>query len=283
MRSRQPKQLVLAFFGEHVVDQDVPPLRASVADQGARGRGCGCTRNAGDARPARAAGSAHPRTPRSRDHVLPDRRRRRAASRGDGARARASSLRTARHGMDARHVHGARGAAHAAAPAAVGSHVEGFAPLRDGLWLAPGELDLDAALEPLRADLPTAAITAFHARELSGYGWPTTCGPPGTSRTSAPSISGSSAPGANRRPRARREARSPRARCSSRLAALLVSTPASPRVHGRGVAGRSLVRGLLGRPRGARSGIHRAVRRPHRRSGTAPSLVRSRTFIGAAG
>ena len=29
MRSRQPKQLLLAFFGEHVVDQDVPPLRAS--------------------------------------------------------------------------------------------------------------------------------------------------------------------------------------------------------------------------------------------------------------
>ena len=29
MRSRQPKQLLLAFFGEFVVDQDVPPLRAS--------------------------------------------------------------------------------------------------------------------------------------------------------------------------------------------------------------------------------------------------------------
>ena len=27
LRSRQPKQLLLAFFGEFVVDQDVPPLR----------------------------------------------------------------------------------------------------------------------------------------------------------------------------------------------------------------------------------------------------------------
>ena len=30
MRSRQPKQLLLAFFGEHVVDDDPGPIRASV-------------------------------------------------------------------------------------------------------------------------------------------------------------------------------------------------------------------------------------------------------------
>ena len=46
---------------------------------------------------------------------------------------------------------------------------EGFAPLRDGLWVAPGEIDLSAALEAMRADLPPGAILAFHGRELPGF------------------------------------------------------------------------------------------------------------------
>ena len=46
---------------------------------------------------------------------------------------------------------------------------EGFAPLRDGLWAAPGQIDLSAALEAMRADLPPAAILAFHGRELPGF------------------------------------------------------------------------------------------------------------------
>jgi phenylacetic acid degradation operon negative regulatory protein len=45
----------------------------------------------------------------------------------------------------------------------------GFAPLRDGLWLAPGEVDLASALEPLREELPPNDVLAFHARELPGY------------------------------------------------------------------------------------------------------------------
>src|SRR5690606_24517270 len=39
---------------------------------------------------------------------------------------------------------------------------EGFAPIRDGLWLAPGEVDLAASFEPLRSDLPPNAVVAFH-------------------------------------------------------------------------------------------------------------------------
>lgn len=46
---------------------------------------------------------------------------------------------------------------------------KGFAPLRDGLWLAPGRPELAAALEPLRADLPDGTVTAFHAQELDGF------------------------------------------------------------------------------------------------------------------
>jgi len=45
----------------------------------------------------------------------------------------------------------------------------GFAPLRDGLWLASGRPALAAAIEPLRADLPLGAVMAFHAQELDGF------------------------------------------------------------------------------------------------------------------
>lgn len=45
----------------------------------------------------------------------------------------------------------------------------GFAPLRDGLWVAPGPVDLHAALHPLQHELPHGALTAFHARALEGF------------------------------------------------------------------------------------------------------------------
>ncbi|MGW9345950.1 PaaX family transcriptional regulator C-terminal domain-containing protein, partial [Streptomyces albidoflavus] len=46
---------------------------------------------------------------------------------------------------------------------------EGFVPIRDGLWLAPGTRDLSAALAPLREELPTGSVLAFEARELDGF------------------------------------------------------------------------------------------------------------------
>ncbi|MDX2376376.1 PadR family transcriptional regulator [Microbacterium sp. LRZ72] len=46
---------------------------------------------------------------------------------------------------------------------------EGFAPLRDGLWLAAGEVNLDAALEPLADALVPHAVTAFRAVDLPAY------------------------------------------------------------------------------------------------------------------
>lgn len=45
----------------------------------------------------------------------------------------------------------------------------GFAPLRDGLWLASGRPALATALEPLQAELPAGAVMAFHAQELDGF------------------------------------------------------------------------------------------------------------------
>ncbi|WP_159502376.1 PaaX family transcriptional regulator C-terminal domain-containing protein [Microbacterium sp. 18062] len=46
---------------------------------------------------------------------------------------------------------------------------EGFAPVRDGLWVAPGEVDLVAALGSLRDELPESAIVAFRARDLPEF------------------------------------------------------------------------------------------------------------------
>lgn len=45
----------------------------------------------------------------------------------------------------------------------------GFAPLRDGLWLASGRPALATAIEPLQTELPEGAVMAFHAQELDGF------------------------------------------------------------------------------------------------------------------
>lgn len=46
---------------------------------------------------------------------------------------------------------------------------EGFAPLRDGLWLAPGEVDLRTSLRALSDELDPGAVVAFRARELNDF------------------------------------------------------------------------------------------------------------------
>jgi len=45
----------------------------------------------------------------------------------------------------------------------------GFAPVRDGLWVAPGEVDLAGALEPLRDELADSSVVAFRARDLPEF------------------------------------------------------------------------------------------------------------------
>ncbi|WP_344072045.1 PaaX family transcriptional regulator [Microbacterium sediminicola] len=46
---------------------------------------------------------------------------------------------------------------------------EGFAPLRDGLWIAPGAVDLRRAMAALEGDLPAGTVVAFRAEELDGF------------------------------------------------------------------------------------------------------------------
>ena len=275
MRSRQPKQLLLAFFGEHVVDQDVPPLRASALIEVLEGAGVAApaTRATLDRMVQRGLLT---RERRGREILFSlTERGRRGAARGDRARARAAPFDP--HGTGWTLVtftvpEDQRTLRHRLRSALTW---EGFAPLRDGLWLAPGEVDLAAALEPLRADLPAAAITAFHARELPGYAmadnvraaWDiegirdehlafiATWSDPSTGVGGGqPAL----CPGDARR----RLARAARGRPA-----------ASARVHGRRLAGRPLVRGLLGRSGCAGGGIHRAVRGARRRRGAATGVV----------
>ena len=169
VRSRQPKQLLLAFLGEHVLDQDVPPLRASALIEVLEGAGVAApaTRATLDRMVQRGLLT---RERRGREILFSLTDEGGAVLRGATARVRGprpfephgtgwtlvtfsvpEDQRTLRHRLRSALTW------------------DGFAPLRDGLWLAPGEVDLAAVLDPLRGDLPAAAITAFHARELPGY------------------------------------------------------------------------------------------------------------------
>jgi phenylacetic acid degradation operon negative regulatory protein len=169
VRSRQPKQLLLAFFGEHVVDDDPGPIHASVL--------IGVLEGAGVAPPATRATLdrlvqtgilARSRSGREILFSLTDHGR--AVLHEATARVRGpqpfdpqgtgwtlvtftipEDQRTLRHRLRSTLTW------------------EGFAPLRDGLWLAPGEVDLASALEPLRPDLPPHAVVGFHARELPDF------------------------------------------------------------------------------------------------------------------
>lgn len=45
----------------------------------------------------------------------------------------------------------------------------GFGLLRDGLWIAPGEVDVASAFRPLDDDLATVELSAFRAYEIEGF------------------------------------------------------------------------------------------------------------------
>jgi phenylacetic acid degradation operon negative regulatory protein len=169
VRSRQPKQLLLAFFGEHVVDDAPGPIRASVLIGVLEGAGV-------------AAGATRATLDRLVQTGILDRSKsgreilfsltahgvavlREATERVRGPRpfdpqgtgwtlvtfTIPEGQRTLRHRLRSTLTW------------------EGFAPLRDGLWLAPGEVDLAGSLEPLCRDLPANTVIAFHARELAGF------------------------------------------------------------------------------------------------------------------
>lgn len=169
MRNRAPKQLLLAFFGEHLLGAPVPPIRAAVL--------LDVLDNAGVAAPTTRA--TLDRMASSGFLVRHRRGREILFELTDDARTILEEGGHRVHGAHPFDAHGPgwtlvtfsmpegqRTLRHRLRAALTWA---GFAPLRDGLWLAPGEVDLEATLEPLRHDLPRNAVSAFRAVELENF------------------------------------------------------------------------------------------------------------------
>ena len=169
MRARQPKQLLLALLGELVVDRIREPVRASVLLEVLEGASITApTARAMLDRMSRRAMLERVRVGREIAFSLSEDTEdvlREAGARVHSAQpfapngtgwtlvtfSVAEEQRTVRHRLRATLAW------------------EGFAPLRDGLWIAPGEVDLEAALEPLGDALAPHAVTAFRAEDLRAY------------------------------------------------------------------------------------------------------------------
>ncbi len=169
MRSRQPRQLLLALLGEFVVDGDGHPVpaRAFIEVLDAAGIAAAATRATLDRVEQRGLIA---RERRGREIVFLPTSTGIAVLREATARVRDPHPFHAQLGMWTfvafslpEDLRGLRSRLRSALT------WEGFAPLRDGLWVAPGEIDLSAALEAMRVDLPPGAILAFLGRELPGF------------------------------------------------------------------------------------------------------------------
>ncbi len=169
MRSRAPKQLLLAFLGEFVLDRHSDPLRASVILEVMEGAGVAApaTRSTLDRMSSRGLLR---RRRRGREIEFELTSEAAAVLREGGQRVRESDPFTP-HGEGWTLVtftlpEGQRTLRHRLRATLTWA---GFAPLRDGLWLAPGDVDMAAVLEPLREDLSAGVLTAFRAQELPGF------------------------------------------------------------------------------------------------------------------
>ncbi len=169
MRSRAPKQLLLSFLGEFVLDRHSDPVRASVILDVMEGAGVAApaARSTLDRMSARGLLRRRRRGREIEFELTPEAE---AVLREGGQRVHGSNP-FAAHGEGWTLVtftlpEGQRTLRHRLRAALTWA---GFAPLRDGLWLAPGDVDMAAVLDPLRDDLPAGALTAFRARELPGF------------------------------------------------------------------------------------------------------------------
>ena len=169
MQNRAPKQLLLAFLGEFVLDRHTDPLRASAILEVMEGAGVAApaTRATLDRMTSRGLLQRRRRGREIEFELTPEAE---AVLREGGQRVRGVNP-FAPHGEGWTLVtftlsEGQRTLRHRLRAALTWA---GFAPLRDGLWLAPGEVDLASTLDPLRDDLPAGSITAFRAREVEGF------------------------------------------------------------------------------------------------------------------
>lgn len=169
MRSRAPKQLLFSFLGEFVLERHPGPLRASVFLEvmEAAGVAAPATRATLDRMATRGLLRRH-RRGREIEFELTDQVR---AVLGEAAHRVRGVDPFAPHGDEWTLVtftlpEGQRTTRHRLRSALTWA---GFAPLRDGLWLAPGDVDLESTLEPLRGELPAGTITAFRASSIPGF------------------------------------------------------------------------------------------------------------------
>ncbi|MEI3868661.1 PaaX family transcriptional regulator C-terminal domain-containing protein [Microbacterium sp. CCNWLW134] len=167
--TRKPRQLLLAFFGEYVCDRYFEPLRASVLLSVLEG-----------------AGVAGPAVRTNLDRMVYSglvERRRLGREIGFVLTAHGSDvLREASHRVHSPSPFAREGEGWTLVTFSVPEHQRtlrhrlraaltwsGFAPLRDGLWIAPGEVDLAAALAAIIPDLKPGSVTAFAASQLEGF------------------------------------------------------------------------------------------------------------------
>ncbi|WP_238706994.1 PaaX family transcriptional regulator C-terminal domain-containing protein [Microbacterium lushaniae] len=166
---RKPRQLLLAFFGEYVCDRYFQPLRTSVLLTVLEGAGV-------------AASAVRTNLDRMVHSGLLERRR----------LGREIAFELTPHGIEV--LREASGRVNGPAPFepkgegwtlvtfSVPEHMRtlrhrlraaltwsGFALVRDGLWIAPGEVDLAAAMDAIIPDLPPGSVNAFAASELPGF------------------------------------------------------------------------------------------------------------------
>lgn len=167
--ARKPRQLLLAFFGEYVCDRYFEPLRTSVLLTVLDGAGI-------------AAPAVRTNLDRMVHSGLLERRR----------LGREIAFELTPHGNEVLREASVRvngpapfepqGEGWTLVTFTVPEHMRtlrhrlraaltwsGFALLRDGLWIAPGAVDLGAALEAIIPDLPPASVNAFGASELAGF------------------------------------------------------------------------------------------------------------------
>ncbi|MCP2635703.1 PadR family transcriptional regulator [Microbacterium sp. HD4P20] len=167
--TRKPRQLLLAFFGEYVCDRYFEPLRASVL--------IGALESAGV-----AASAVRTNLDRMVHSGLLDRRR---LGREIGFELTAHGsevLREASGRVNGSTPFEPQGEGWTLVTFSVPEHMRtlrhrlraaltwsSFALLRDGLWIAPGSVDLATALAAIIPDLPPGSVNAFAASELDGF------------------------------------------------------------------------------------------------------------------
>jgi phenylacetic acid degradation operon negative regulatory protein len=167
--TRKPRQLLLAFFGEYVCDRFFDPLRASVL--------------IGALEPAGVAASAVRTNLDRMVHSGLLERTRLGREIGFVLTVHGSEvLREASGRVNGPAPFEPQGEGWTLVTFSVPEHQRdlrhrlraaltwsGFAVLRDGLWIAPGSVDLAGALAAIIPDLAPGAVTAFAASELDGF------------------------------------------------------------------------------------------------------------------